>query len=48
MILEDFFRLSSAIALYRPPLLGLLMDGFCRWLHAPAQVAKTRPSKMVG
>ena len=34
MILEDFFRRPSAIARYRLPPLGPLMDGFCEWLHA--------------
>ena len=34
MILEDFFRRPSAIARYRLPPLGPLMDGFCGWLHA--------------
>ena len=48
MILEDFFRRPSAIAGYRLLPLGPLMDGFCEWLQAPAQVAKTRPSEMVG
>ena len=48
MILEDFFRRPSAIARYRLPPLGPLMDRFCDWLHAPAQEAKTQPSEMVG
>ncbi len=47
MILEDFFRRPSAIAQYRLPPLGPLMDGFREWLHAPAQGATTRPSEMV-
>ncbi|NOR40470.1 MAG: tyrosine-type recombinase/integrase [Gammaproteobacteria bacterium] len=34
MILEDYFRRPSAIARYRLPPLGPLMDGFCEWLHA--------------
>ncbi len=34
MILEVFFRRPSAIARYRLPPLGPLMDGFCGWLHA--------------
>ena len=34
MILEDYFRRPSAIARYRLPPLGPLMDGFCGWLHA--------------
>lgn len=34
MILEDIFRRPSAIARYRLPPLGPLMDGFCEWLHS--------------
>ena len=34
MMLEDFFRRPSAVARYRLPPLGPLMDGFCEWLHA--------------
>jgi hypothetical protein len=48
MIFEDYFRRPSAIARYRLPPLGPLMDWFCQWLHAQAQVAKTRPSEMTG
>jgi hypothetical protein len=48
MILEEYFRHPSAIARYRLPPLGPLMDEFCEWLHAPAQVATVRRSEMVG
>jgi len=34
MNLEDFFRRPSALARFRLPPLGPLMDGFCAWLHA--------------
>ena len=48
MILEEYFRHPSAIARYRLPPLAPLMEGFCEWLHAPAQVATAIPSEMVG
>ena len=34
MVLEDCFRRPSAIARFRLPPLGPLLDGFCEWLHA--------------